>query len=224
MDPKNFLEALVVGEQEQAADSFSTLMQNKLSDALEVKKVEVASGIFGESVEQIDEISNKTLKSYMNKAWKDSDKNRNSAKKLLQKNSGPFDLEKASTKLNKAVARRKNIDTAMSKLGKSMYPSAVNVKDIKVAGTNEEVEQVDEVLEPGSAANAAKQMTLHRTNLQKMQMDPLERSKIMSALKSRVSGKRLNMQQNVALTGYLERAGGLSNVPAAVRNKALKQQ
>lgn len=51
MNSKDFLEALVVGEQEEAHSNFNDIMSSKLSDVLEVKKVEIASGLFGEEVD-----------------------------------------------------------------------------------------------------------------------------------------------------------------------------
>jgi hypothetical protein len=69
----------------------------------------------------------------------------------------------------------------------------------------------------------SKQLAAHRTNLQKMNMAPVEKSRVLSALKNHIAGKRLNIQQNTSLTGYLEKAGGLGGVSTAVRNKALKQ-
>ena len=50
MDPKNFLEAIITNDSEEATQTFVDLMNSKLSDALEVKKVEIASGLFGEAV------------------------------------------------------------------------------------------------------------------------------------------------------------------------------
>jgi hypothetical protein len=50
MDPKNFLEAIITNDSEEATQTFVDLMNSKLSDALEVKKVEIASGLFDEAV------------------------------------------------------------------------------------------------------------------------------------------------------------------------------
>jgi hypothetical protein len=61
MDPKNFLEAIITNDSEEATQTFVDLMNSKLSDALEVKKVEIASGLFlpslsmKEEAEQVDE-------------------------------------------------------------------------------------------------------------------------------------------------------------------------
>ena len=87
----------------------------------------------------------------------------------------------------------------------------------------EEVEQIEEVAD-AAMQDPTKLMQAHRMNLQKMNVDSVEKSKVLAALKNHIAGKRLNLAQNTALTGYLERAGGLGNVSASIRNKALKQK
>lgn len=83
-------------------------------------------------------------------------------------------------------------------------------------------ENVSEVAEPGTTDNA-KQLALHKRNLQVMNMAPTERSRVMTALKTHLAGRRLNVNQSSSLLGYLGKAGGLGDVNASVRNKVLKQ-
>lgn len=53
-----------------ANDVFNSLIGEKINDALDAKKLEVAETIYNEDVEQLDELSNKLLKRYVNKADK----------------------------------------------------------------------------------------------------------------------------------------------------------
>lgn len=108
MSTKNFLESIVDGETEQASTSFGELMAERISDALEVKKVEVASGLFGEEVESIDELKKTTLRSYAAKRARQPDKGKNG-----------FNIDRA---LTKAAGR----------------PTFPGIKPAKVYGTNEE--------------------------------------------------------------------------------------
>jgi hypothetical protein len=68
-----------------------------------------------EEVEQIDELEKSTLRSYVHKAMKDSNKSKNRAVKLLQSPS-PNNMVAASDRLNKAVKRRFGVDKAISKI------------------------------------------------------------------------------------------------------------
>lgn len=53
MDSKNFLEAIITNDTEEASQSFVDIMNDKLSNALEVKKVEIASGLFAEKMADV---------------------------------------------------------------------------------------------------------------------------------------------------------------------------
>ena len=55
MDTRELIRSIIASE-EDAGDKFLESMEERISDALEVRKVELASGMMGEEVEQVDEV------------------------------------------------------------------------------------------------------------------------------------------------------------------------
>lgn len=294
MDSKDFLESILVGDQDESQHNFNNIMAEKISDALEVRKVELASGIMDEAsdidklgkkyakaekdeaekqdtyskkypggnkqkeaakaafmkrfaneeVEQIVEISRETLKSYVKAANKQ--KTDITSKPQYQSKPGVgthIDPRSGYTEKNrvpgKPMSRADSKTWNKRDVGQDIAKQKLNrtSQQVKVKATGEptlsakrqasfkfeEVEQVDEVTDTGTS-DIQKDLAVHRTNLQKMNMASTEKSKVMTALKTHMQGRRLNMNQSTALLGYLGKAGGLGDVNASVRNKVLKQQ
>jgi hypothetical protein len=124
---EEIVEAVTLGDKEGFMSAFHSALAAKVSDALEIKKVEIASTLVApasnevveEEVEQIDELKKSTLGKYIKKSAED---------KADRQSYGDYpdysrDYEDNERRLNK---RTKGIDTAVNKLAK------------------EEVEQVDE--------------------------------------------------------------------------------
>jgi len=55
MTPNEFLNAIAADNKEMAQSAFETLIQDRVTDALEVRKVELASSIFGVQEEEVNE-------------------------------------------------------------------------------------------------------------------------------------------------------------------------
>lgn len=53
---KNLIDAIISGKASEIETSFQATMADKISDAMEERKVSVAQGMFRESIEDLDEI------------------------------------------------------------------------------------------------------------------------------------------------------------------------
>jgi hypothetical protein len=73
-DVKTAINQMSNGELDKMRETFNNLLTAKAVDKLEEKKLDIAKGYFAqvnEGVEPLDELSNKTLTSYSDKAKKD---------------------------------------------------------------------------------------------------------------------------------------------------------
>ena len=119
----NFIDQIATGDALGAKNTMSDMLSAKAFESLDARKQELAASLFGgskqeESVEELDELSTSTLKSYISGAQKDR------AAQSDSKNSG--DREQAAYAKKQSVKRTLGIVDAKARLSK------------------EEVEQVEE--------------------------------------------------------------------------------
>lgn len=152
----------LLNDKEGFMSAFQAAMATKVADALEVKKVEVASNMLGaaevaaqedtleEEVEQIDEISKDLANRYRNRAW-------NWVSKAVDAPGRYWDgrktvaaqqayLNKAAKNVIKAGKRLKSMELADKKF--SAKSNATHVVPATSKYTKEEVEQIDEGKNP----------------------------------------------------------------------------
>ena len=70
MDVQDFINSVATGNAAEAKDTLNNLLSARAFEALETKKVEIAQTLFGgyqveEEVEELDELSKNTLRSYL---------------------------------------------------------------------------------------------------------------------------------------------------------------
>jgi hypothetical protein len=291
---ENLVESIVLQE-EEAADIFAAAISQKVAEALEARKAEIASNLFGEKAEQVDEAikgmsakpaaaskaeAHPSLQRAINHAVKNGYKatltnkgndvllhheksghkieaSYNSRSNMVNFSdhdsgiSGNDDADDFNHTVKSAVANNKKnnkrafaedvepVDEAMRR-GFDWQKAAKNSKEMedkgyerdgpyswKKKGSKTESDPkakkipVDERAETVSENEASQQLAMHRTNLTKMGVASGDKSKVLSAIKSHLAGRKLNTTQSADLLGYLSQAGGLNNVSASVRNKAL---
>lgn len=166
MDTKELIESIITSDEESLA-KFVATMEERISDALEVRKVELASGMMSE--EELDETTVGRLNSYVNKARNDKSEAEWTAAADHPRDEDSYEGEDPERDRleRRAEKRGRGIELARAKMNKSGKSGNTTAKVRAVRDPRaqvkprikEEVEQVDEVAKwrqpPRSAALAA---------------------------------------------------------------------
>ena len=137
MDAKTIIDSVASGKALEAKESLNSLLSARAFEALDAKKIELAQALFStkdqieneeeiskEEVEQIDELSKKTLGSYVSKATDSLSKNRFSLGSSIgathEKGGADNRLDKfkSDPRLRKGENRSQGIKRAVSSLTK----------------------------------------------------------------------------------------------------------
>jgi len=167
--PNQFLNAVALGDGDAARDSFEACLQDRLMDALEVRKVELASGIFEvQEEETLDELSKRRLGLYAAKASGEIMGRAASIGYEAGKHEGKTGKEMSPEKMKKKLGdkythklsrRIKGIQTAISKLaeetleeGGILFPKASGAKKVVRSLKDAGVPHEHEVRDDGTAS------------------------------------------------------------------------
>lgn len=151
MDTKELIESIITSD-EESLDKFVATMEERISDALEVRKVELASGMMSE--EELDETTVGRLNSYVNKARNDKSEAEWTAAADHPRDENSYEGEDPERDRleRRAEKRGRGIELARAKMNKSGRSGNTTAKVRAVRDPRaqvkprikEEVEQMDE--------------------------------------------------------------------------------
>jgi len=210
MDTRELIRSIIASE-EDAGDKFLESMEERISDALEVRKVELASAMMGGEVEQMDEakyqgLSRDGLARYAAAA----------ARRIRSSTSlaGKFDKEAAA---DRRRGDKEGADANQSLSSEYQRAAKNRIRGITRATerlAREEVEQVDEA---------------DMSDAQRLQiMKDKNRSQTLAALArlKKVGGdpNKLPPGQRSLAFNYMEKTGGVGGLSRGIQTMVLKQK
>ena len=174
MSTRDLIDAIASGDSVAIEQAFEGAMASRIADRLDTMRQDVAKNMFNEDVEELDEISKDTLKSYLDKSSKEG-----------VKAHGEGDIDKAKK-------RYKGVHAALNKLTKEDFED-ITPEDIEEFMQTEEFDQLDEISKDTLRSYMDKSIqsysdtgTKLRSKLQQGEEDPKLRKKIRNRLQGQM--------------------------------------